>query len=227
MILYIPTERNYEGTVIESSPFLQATYFKKSDVNIPNRTHPFHLVNASSLPILVSFALFLITTNFVIWVHPDYFVGINGFRNLIFSLILLVIFLGFWFKNIILEKFLNYHTEAVINGLKLGFALFIVTEVFFFFGFFWAYFYNALSPSIWIGGIWPPFAIEAFNPFSLPLANTGLLLTSGVTVTASHMFMEIFNFYRAKLNLLLTLFLAGFFVYVQNYEFKNAPFFNK
>jgi len=214
----------FNTDLLESSSFEKATQDKDSRISLPNRTHPFHLVDGSSLPILVSFALLLVTSNLVVWMHQSYFTNMNGFQNLMISVLLLIIFLGFWFKNVILEKFLNYHTAAVVNGLKLGFALFIVSEVMFFFGFFWAYFYNALSPSIWIGGIWPPFAIEAFNPFSLPLANTGLLLSSGVTVTASHMFMEIFEFYRAKVNLLATLFFSGFFIYVQNYEFKNAPF---
>jgi len=193
-------------------------------INIPNRTHPFHLVTPSSLPFLTSLSLLILVVNFVFYLHQEYFFSYYNSNFLILSALLLTLVISFWFKNIILEKFLNFHTNAVVQGLKLGFALFIVSEILFFFGFFWAYFYNALSPSIWIGGIWPPFAIEAFNPFSLPLANTGLLLSSGVTVTASHMFMEIFEFKKAKKNLLITLFFACFFVYVQRYEFINAPF---
>ena len=204
--------------------FKQNTLVKDQKVNVPNPTHSFHLVAQSLLPLSVSVSLFFIITNFVMWLHPIYFAEYFSFNNLIYSILSLVILLSIWFKTLIWEKFLNYHSAAVIRGLKLGFALLIVSEIFFFFGFFWAYFYNALSPSIWIGGVWPPFAIEAFDPFSLPLANTGLLLSSGVSVTSSHMFMELFSFYKARVSLFITLLFSIAFILVQNYEFKNAPF---
>jgi len=36
---------------------------------------------------------------------------------------------------------------VVGRGLKLGFKLFLISEVMFFFGFFWAYFTAALAPT--------------------------------------------------------------------------------
>jgi cytochrome c oxidase subunit 3 len=55
------------------------------------------------------------------------------------------------------------HTKAVQRGLKMGVVLFIVSEVMFFFAFFWAYFHSSLAPAIEIGSIWPPAGIAAFK----------------------------------------------------------------
>jgi|TARA_R100001480_G_C4605301_1_gene163813 cytochrome c oxidase subunit 3 len=42
--------------------------------------------------------------------------------------------------------------------------LFIVSEVMFFFGLFWAFFHSSLSPNIEIGAVWPPKGIIPFDP---------------------------------------------------------------
>jgi cytochrome c oxidase subunit 3 len=54
------------------------------------------------------------------------------------------------------------YTNAVQKNFRLGFVLFIVSEIMFFFSFFWAYFHNALSPSIWDGATRPPQGIVHF-----------------------------------------------------------------
>jgi len=48
---------------------------------------------------------------------------------------------------------MGYHTSVVVKGLKIGMALFIVSEVMFFFSFFWAFFHASLSPSIVLGSV--------------------------------------------------------------------------
>jgi cytochrome c oxidase subunit 3 len=59
-----------------------------------------------------------------------------------------------WLKDVIREaSFQGAHTKAAVVGLKIGFLLFIVSEIMFFFSFFWAFFHSSLSPSIEIGAM--------------------------------------------------------------------------
>jgi heme/copper-type cytochrome/quinol oxidase subunit 3 len=46
--------------------------------------------------------------------------------------------------------------------------LFIVSEVMFFFAFFWAFFHSSLSPAFAIGGTWPPRDIVTISPWGVP-----------------------------------------------------------
>jgi len=69
----------------------------------------------------------------------------------------------FWFRDIIREAvYMGYHTTFVQSNLRLGFMLFIVSEVMFFASFFWAFFHSSIDPSIWNGSIWPPSGIVNF-----------------------------------------------------------------
>lgn len=58
----------------------------------------------------------------------------------------------------------GYHTEKVENGIRIGFILFVISEILFFISIFWAYLHSALSPTVELGATWPPKGIEAINP---------------------------------------------------------------
>ena len=129
-----------------------------------------------------------------------------------------------WWRDVIDESLQGHHTSYVQTSLKYGVILFIVTEVMFFFGFFWAFFHAALSPTVEIGCIWPPVGITMFHPFEVPLINTMLLLLSGVAVTWSHHAMVEGYSQEAVMGLIVTVILASIFTVFQGYEYLEATF---
>jgi cytochrome c oxidase subunit 3 len=120
--------------------------------------------------------------------------------------------------------FLGDHTKRVRKGITIGFLLFIISEAFAFISVFWAFFHSALSPSVEIGGIWPPFGLTTLNAFGLPLTNTVLLLSSGAFVTLAHHAL-IGRVRKTTLDGSLgTLILALLFTYYQGIEYGEASF---
>jgi cytochrome c oxidase subunit 3 len=153
----------------------------------------------------------------------------HGFNNAEYSLILafvsLIFSMSFWFRDVIAEgTYLGNHTLAVQKGLNLGVALFIVSEGLFFLAIFWAFFHSALSPTVELGAQWPPMGIEAINPFELPLLNTVILLSSGVTVTYAHHSLIQGNRRGALYGLVFTIILAIVFTLLQGIEYSVSSF---
>lgn len=116
------------------------------------------------------------------------------------------------------------HFISVIDGLKIGIILFITSEVMFFFSFFWAYFQGSLSPNVEIGEKWPPMGVIPFDPMNIPLLNTLLLLSSGVSITLCHHLILENKFEESKKRLFITILLGGFFTLLQGFEYQESPF---
>lgn len=185
------------------------------------QAHPFHLVSPSPWPVFTCIALFNLTTSGVLTMH--------GFNNAGFYLasafIALVTSMSFWWRDVISEgTYLGNHTLAVQKGLNMGVALFIVTEALFFLAIFWAFFHSALSPTVELGAQWPPMGIEALNPFELPLLNTVILLSSGVTVTYGHHSLIQGNRRGTLYGLIATVLLALIFTAFQGLEYSVSSF---
>lgn len=102
--------------------------------------------------------------------------------------------------------------------------LFIISEVFFFLSFFWGFFHSRISPTPDLGQSWPPYGITPFNPMGVPLLNTILLLSSGVTVTWSHHEILKANVSKSKIALALTVILGAVFTACQAFEYLEATF---
>lgn len=117
----------------------------------------------------------------------------------------------------------GHHSALVTRGLKIGIVTFISSEVMFFFGFFWAFFHGSLSPAVDLG-IWPPHGVEAVNPFSVPLLNTLVLLSSGATITYSHHWLVRGVAQLTRGYLQLTVLLGLYFTLLQLQEYQASSF---
>lgn len=196
---------------------------KKRDKDMSHTTsqtnaHPFHIVSPSPWPVVGSLSVLVIAISTVLYMHGhSILLLIPGFAMFIFTLV------GWW-RDVISESLTKDHTAEVRVGFRYGMALFILSEVMFFFAFFWAYFHASFFPSVEIGSVWPPKGIETIDPFDLPYLNTLLLLLSGTTVTWAHFdLME--NNMKGMIQKLGYTVLIGFtFLGVQAFEYAHAPF---
>lgn len=181
--------------------------------------HPYHLVDPSPWPYVMGSGALLTTFGAVIYFHYSIF------YFLFLGLLLILFCFIMWLKDVIREStYQGNHTIMALYGLKLGFILFIVSEILFFFSFFWAFFHSSLSPSVEIGVMWPPIGINPLNPFSIPLLNTVILLSSGATVTWAHHSIVSGNRLDSILGLSLTVLLGVIFTMLQGLEYFEAPF---
>lgn len=183
--------------------------------------YPYHMVEASPWPVLMSFAVMSMMIGRVLYFNSIAHGGlllVLGFLSTLFAFVL-------WFRDITTEgTYLGDHTLIVQKGITMGVALFIVTEAFFFLTIFWAYFHSSLAPTVELGSHWPPAGIEALNPFAIPLLNTILLLSSGATVTYAHHALIQGDRKATLLGITMTLVFAILFTALQGVEYVNAGF---
>nr|AYN50427.1 cytochrome c oxidase subunit 3 [Ceratopus sp. CG351] len=183
------------------------------------KNHPFHLVDQSPWPLLASMSMFSFMMGMIKWFH------LNELNLLLFSTLTNILIMMQWWRDVVREgTFQGLHTQKVTTGLRWGMVLFIISEIFFFIAFFWAFFHASLSPSIELGMNWPPKGINPFNPLEIPLLNTLILITSGLTITWSHHSIMENNYNQAVQSLLITVLLGFYFTVLQGYEYMEAPF---
>ena len=184
--------------------------------------HSFHLVEPSAWPLLTSLSVLVLGVGFVLLINANPV----GTTILLFGTGGFLACLAGWWRDVILESQVEKkHTSVVKSGLKLGFLVFILSEVMFFFGFFWAYFTASVFPAAEIGGVWPPKNIETINPFRLPYLNTLILLLSASSLTWAHESIGRKGERDGFLNGLgITVVLGTIFVIVQIFEYSHAKF---
>lgn len=181
--------------------------------------HPYHLVDESPWPLLGSLGAFFITSGLVKWFHA------NSRGLLITGLIIILLVIFQWWRDISKEGAAQgLHSNIVELGLRWGIILFIVSEIFFFLSFFWAFFHSSLSPTIELGRTWPPLGINPFNAFQVPLLNTIVLLSSGVSVTWAHHALIAGDHSSTRQGLSLTIILGVYFTALQAIEYLEASF---
>lgn len=187
--------------------------------------HLFHLVTPSPWPFVASVAALTLAIGSSMYFHLYKF---GGFISL-FGLMLMLLVMFSWWRDVVREStFLGSHNSKVRDGLKMGFIFFVVSEVMFFFSWFWAYFQSSLAPSIELGSSWPPVGFDTsvcIDPMTVPLLNTIVLVMSGVTVTWSHKAIRVNDLFGAFISLSLTIVLGIEFTLLQGWEYVSASFF--
>lgn len=153
-----------------------------------------------------------------------------------------------WFKDQIAEEAEGLHSDQLEESYRQGMLWFIFSEVMFFAAFFGALFYVRTFTLPWLGGegekgvanmlwegfsaSWPLFETpdpkqfqgpeQIINPWTLPLLNTVLLISSSVTVTFAHHALKENKRRALEGWLAATILLAVVFLYFQGYEYYEA-----
>jgi len=202
----------------------------------------YYVPHSSPWPIFGSVSLF------VMMLGASLLLNDSSTGPILFSIglgLLVIMFFG-WFRTVILESEGRLYNAAVDKSFRMGMMWFIFSEVMFFAAFFGALYYAREYSIAWLGGegtkpstnwllwknyesAWPTNGpadvggdFEVIPAFGLPLWNTLILLTSGVTITIAHHAIKAGN--RKVLNIFLAAtFLLGYvFVYLQGTEYAHA-----
>nr|YP_011008850.1 cytochrome c oxidase subunit III [Oligobrachia dogieli]WPV72840.1 cytochrome c oxidase subunit III [Oligobrachia dogieli] len=180
---------------------------------------PYHLVEYSPWPFLSAMGLLGMASGGAAWLHFHSPIG------LILGFTLTFFIASLWWRDVIREStFQGYHNMHVCLNLRWGMILFILSEILFFAGFFWGFFHSSLAPTMELGCTWPPTGVTPVNPFAIPLLNTTILLSSGVSVTWAHHSLLENNISQAKQSLFLTIFLGMYFSFIQMTEYIDTSF---
>jgi cytochrome c oxidase subunit 3 len=179
------------------------------------KNHDYHILPPSILPLLGSLGGFVMLFGAVLWMHDItaamFWVGL-----------LVVLYTMYdWWSKIVAESRVGDHTKVVRIGLRYGFILFVMSEVMFFFAWFWSFFKHAIYPmETYAGTEYVAPVIHAVDAFHLPLINTLVLLLSGCAVTWAHHGLVHGNDRKALVNgLAIGIVLGIAFTGLQAYEY--------
>nr|YP_010736928.1 cytochrome c oxidase subunit III [Busonia albilateralis]WEP24815.1 cytochrome c oxidase subunit III [Busonia albilateralis] len=181
--------------------------------------HPFHIVEKSPWPLLSSMGVMTMLLGTIYWLNY------NSWIIMSMGLFIIVLVMIQWWRDIIREStFQGNHTFKVKLSMKIGMIMFIASEIMLFISLFWAFFHSSLAPSIEIGSIWPPSNMKMFNPLNIPLLNTIILLSSGISLTWSHQSLLKNKMNQSINSMILTIMLGIYFTFLQGFEYYESSF---
>ena len=204
----------------------------------------YYIPHEAKWPIVGSVGLFLFFYGFGMFLNHQ---AMGGTVLLIGVAILVFMMVG-WFGLVIKESETGTYNTQVDTSFRMAMMWFIFSEVMFFAAFFGALFYARQFSGPWLGGeggggagatnallwqgfdyIWPtngPDSVggkyQQMGWFGLPLINTLLLLSSGVTCTIAHHAIKEGHHNKMVLWLAATVALGVIFVACQAFEYYEA-----
>jgi cytochrome c oxidase subunit 3 len=202
----------------------------------------YYVPHHSQWPFLGSIALFVLMVGVANWFNGHDW----GFPTFLVGVAMILVILASWFGDVIAESLQGRYNPQVDTSFRMGMMWFIFSEVMFFAAFFGALFYARQYALPWLGGEgdgaltnqflyqgysegWPANGpdnvggdFKTIPAWGVPLLNTLILLTSGVTITLAHHALKL-NQRRALLVWLgLTVLLGALFMYYQVTEYMEA-----
>jgi cytochrome c oxidase subunit III len=207
-----------------------------------NPADVYYVPHGSRWPIFGSVAMFVTMfgaanwVNDVDWGKPVLFLGVA----------LMLATLAGWFADVIAESMRKYYSRQVDISFRMGMLWFIFSEVMFFAAFFGGLFYARNFAVPWLGGeghgvatnnvlwngydaAWPTNGpgmvgghFETIAPWGVPLLNTLILLTSGMTITIAHHMLRAGRRGQLLLWLGATILLGASFLWFQAHEYIEA-----
>jgi cytochrome c oxidase subunit 3 len=196
----------------------------------------------SQWPFLGSIALFTLMVGVANWMNG------HAWGQMVFyvGVAMVLVILAAWFGDVIAESLQGKYSPQVDVSFRMGMLWFIFSEVMFFAAFFGALFYARQYAMPWLTGEgdgvltnqylyhgysegWPANGpanvggeFQIIPAWGLPLLNTLILLSSGVTITLAHHALKA-NHRRALIGWLGATILLGFlFLYYQATEYIHA-----
>jgi cytochrome c oxidase subunit 3 len=213
-----------------------------AQAHAPHDANIYYVPHGSRWPVFASVALFIAMFGLASWLNEAswgkaaFFVGLAGLAAILFK----------WFADVILESISGYYNKQVDTSFRMGMVWFIFSEVMFFAAFFGALFYARQLAMPWLGGVgdgvmtnsvlWPGFsagwpsngpgaiggAFQTIPAWGLPLLNTLILLSSGVTVTIAHHALKAGHRKQLLVFLGATVLLGALFLLFQAEEYIHA-----
>jgi len=204
----------------------------------------YYIPEPSHWPIVAAVGVFVLVTGFVFWLNglvvgPVFtFAGLGILSYLLYG----------WLSDVVDESLKGKYDKQVDISFRQGMIWFIISEVFFFASFFGTLYYIRNIAIPYLGGeghlgsthmLWEGFtatwplihlpdptnyseAKEAMGAGGIPLINTIILLTSGVTITWAHWALKKENRTQLILGMLSTVALGVVFLFFQAYEYGHA-----
>ncbi|MGB1882573.1 MAG: cytochrome c oxidase subunit 3 [Gammaproteobacteria bacterium] len=205
----------------------------------------YYIPEPSHWPLIASFAIFTMFVGGATLLNgADIGQVILGLGFLLF-----VFMLFGWFGVVIKESEGGIYNDEVDVSFRMGMMWFIFSEVMFFAAFFGALYYARIYSVPWLAGegsgaatnqfLWPEFVAawplfeapsnygfthfkETIGAWGVPLWNTIILLTSGVTVTIAHHGLKKGHRQQLIWGLVATVALGALFVFLQAEEYSHA-----
>ncbi len=204
----------------------------------------YYIPHGSHWPIVGSVGVATLMVGAAKWMNGDS----SGPAILMIGLAITLVMIFGWFGTVIKESETGIYNDQVDTSFRWGMFWFIFSEVMFFAAFFGALYYARNYSMPWLGGeghgvstnavLWPGF--EAVWPAhgngpgqiggefktmgwaGIPLINTLLLLSSGVTITWAHHALKAGHRSQLIIGLAMTVALGTIFMFFQGKEYIHA-----